>query len=145
MIHVHTFLDRLVELAAGALTIPVLDGPSVQRPERTVLCVGADMDTSATPFVTSWAGQGAQRRNLTLDVPCLLYARDGSTSLKPLRDAAAGVLEALDGLFRPAADLGVQGVTARAQLGTSGTWAQFQNADGAEVVVSFTVTVDCRI
>ena len=139
--------DRLVDLFTDALSIDVVDGPPTtnQAPEHASLYVGADPDTSLTAFDTSWAGQGSMRRNESMAIPCLLYVRSGDTDLRPLRAELFAIYATVEALFRPAADIGLQGYTLRAQIGTTGTFQQQQTDRGAQARLSFVVTVDARI
>ena len=140
--------DRLVDMfteALSPLSVDVVDGPAIEQPERAALYVGADSDDTATVFDSSWAGQGSMRRNEAMDVPAMLFLRTGDTDMRPLRAELFAIYAAVEALFRPAADIGLQGYTLRAQIGTSGTYQQLQTDRGAQARLSFVITVQGRI
>jgi hypothetical protein len=144
---VPTFLSTFLGLVEP-LVDNTMFGPPTTNEEMSGLYVMAD-ESGASPIVfdQSWAGSGSMARDEKFTVPCLLFARTGDNdeaSATALFDAAMTSFEAVAGLFRSDASLGITGKTFRAQL-TSGACLLLPRPNGLLARVAFTITAEARI
>lgn len=102
-------IDWLVSNARGlsALAAPaaVYDGWPDGRAD-TALVVGMTPDDPETGDTPVWAQVGANTTWEQVSVPCVIWAYRGGSNMKTARDAAFGVLDAMDGMLRTDPTLG---------------------------------------
>ena len=135
-------IDGLVALLAtspglGLSGVRVDDGPWLERPSEPDVVVIGWLPTEG-PTV-AWVAQTADMRTdrESFDIAGLASAWDGGTVMKTVRDRADSLIEAIRAALRTDPTLG--GVVSRARLNTVSA-AQFQNGDGCEFTVNFTVS-----
>lgn len=99
-------------LGQASPPVRVYDGPTTTgEAAQLVLWVGIedpDSDDPQQAAITeqTWAGLGAQRRDELLTVNCVAEAWDGADALPNTRDAAYGIVAAVENLLRADVYLG---------------------------------------
>jgi hypothetical protein len=149
-------IDYLVPLFTNAATIggagvTVYDGPAVSDLDPPLkLFVGlADPDSEGTlPAGTSqqaWGALGRLGRNETVTVQCCAEAWSGTNSMQTVRDAAYGIVAAVEGVMQ--ADTTQFGGNALFPLpGSSNHQLSHETAgSGILVRVAFDLVFFCRI
>jgi hypothetical protein len=93
------------QLAALAAPAAVYDGWPDGRAD-TALVVGVTPDDAETGNSPVWAQVGAQTTWEQVAIPCVIWAYAGGSSMQAARNAAFGVMNALDGMLRTDPTLG---------------------------------------
>lgn len=149
---VGVLIDALVDTMTTALPDAlVIDGPPTQGATSgtDVLVIGWDgtEDGDEAGLVSQeWAGIGNRARNENLSVTCYAESTSGDTALKPTRDAALAVVQAVEDALRADPQLGgsLTGPS-YAQFGEITALRHPQTPSGVRAGVVFTVTAFSRI
>ncbi|MBI1757979.1 MAG: hypothetical protein HYR62_01905 [Actinobacteria bacterium] len=139
-------VDALVVVLTAALpAVRVLDGPGITDDSaRAWLFVGDDdPDSTGAPTAVegsqSWAGLGRRSRDEEFTVWCTCVCWSGDDALKPVRDAAYGIVAQLEATI--VADPTLGGIALWCGLGAV---RLRQNATDRGVEAHVTVGVDVR-
>ena len=133
-------LDAIVSALAAVPElsgVQVVDGPSLEWAQGDRIEVGSAADGPAAEAVEGPAGLGSRRS--AVDVYCVAVSWTGDVAVKPRRDRAYQILDAVRGELRR--DQTLSGRVARAQL-VSDSYVADQTGQGLLVAVEFTVRVD---
>jgi hypothetical protein len=87
--------------------IVVADAYSASRADL-MITIGVSNTDDTAEIPSTWAGLGANREDETFDIPCLIdsYVGGGDEAVKPARDAAITVLDAINAMIRADRTLG---------------------------------------
>ena len=135
-------------LGAASPPVAVYDGPVVtSEPAQQLLFVGMDdPDTDEAPTSAqseqAWAALGKQAKNEQVTVFCTAESWGGDTDVKKIRDAAYGIVVAVEALLR--ADVMLGGLMQFSGI-TGSTLRQNQTTQGAVARVSFQIEGQARI
>lgn len=131
-------IDALLAVAGESTGLDVLDGPTVDEPERDFVMVGAPEGENPgwSSTLEEMDGQGPPRYVESWRVPCLLSMWSGDTGMSALRAAALTKVRAFDEGLRMFHRR--EGVWERARV-TSTQVGQVQTSDGAQIGVVFVV------
>lgn len=145
-------LDALIAQARAVLEpqgVEVIDGLPAAWTVGDFLYVGVTDPDSPTPTAAAtstqkWPLATPTGRDETGTITCYAYVQRGSADPKEARDAAFGIVGAVQSLLRgPDVRLGVPGVLRTSFA--SQDFDQGQTADGALAVVTFRIDFTARI
>jgi hypothetical protein len=139
-------------LGAATPPVSVYDGPvPTGGADTLILWVGVS-DPQATPpeagaSAHEWAGLGKMAINETLSVFCTAFAWTGTESgtFKAARDAANGIMSAVEDIVRGDASLGGTVQTPGNAQVTNAVWTQGPTTAGPSARVTFEITAKARI
>jgi hypothetical protein len=142
-------LDALVAILTTALPdVRVLDGPGISDDSTSLWLFVGDDDPDSTDAPTavdgsqSWAGLGRRSRDEEFTVWCTAVAWSGDDPLKPVRDAAYGIVVQMEASITGDPTLG--GIALWCGLGTV-RLRQNVTDRGAEAHVTVGVDVRTRL
>lgn len=131
----------LAAYPANAYRLAVYDGPPID--DRSALieirigATGEDYDEIAADIAQVWQSTDGQRDE-TIDVPCCIWTRQGSTDVRTWRRRTSDVFNIVAGLLAG----NTFGLTHLFTTEVSaGNLREIQAADGAALVLAFTVHV----
>lgn len=87
--------------------VVVSDGYTARR-GNTMVWLGVSNEDGTSEVGVDWAGLGAQREDESFDIPCLIevYRGGADNAVKPARDAAIVILDAINAKVRTDRSLG---------------------------------------
>jgi hypothetical protein len=151
-------LDNLTDLLTTNLAttygerLAVRDGPPIinRTPEIEVWigALGEEGEDTAARHTATWVTMGAgtaSQREVTVDIPCCVWAIGGETDMRVRRRTAADVIDAIDVLLAPPDPLGMAEVLCGGVELALGAVPQIQSQDGAAVPWTFTIRTTARI
>jgi hypothetical protein len=137
----------LASYPANAYRIGVYDGPPID--DRSALVeirvgvTGDEFDEIAADIVQEWATFGTDGdRDETIDVPCVIWTRQGSNDVRTWRRVTSDVLNIVGGLFA-GGTLGLTKVYTADVV--AGNLREIQAADGVALVLAFVVRCECKL
>ncbi|MFI0484886.1 hypothetical protein [Actinomadura sp. 9N215] len=144
-------IDKLVALFEAALPVGtvVADGPQVSFPTGEWAVVGGDgpvdEEEDAARSTQAWKGLGAMVRDEAIDVTCAVGSSTGNaeTTLRPRREAATALLQAIEDGLR--ADPGLGGFTTGGAAAVTDVALRYPtNSQGLAAVLVFTINIPVR-
>lgn len=122
--------------------VQVADGPLTTMREPSGLIVGVAEEGPAVIGAQSPGGLGSRRRE-TFEVGCRAWVWVGDNELKPVRDEAFRIVDAVGAAL--AADRTLGGAVMQARLGEGVQYDPRQSEEGAWVVVDFGVRCEAFV
>ena len=110
-------VTTVTELPECAAPVVVSDGYTSRRSD-TIVWLGVTNEDGSSEVDVEWAGLGASREDESFDIPCLVeaYRGGGDEAVKPARDAAVTILDAINAAVRADRSLGGALTTGAAAL-----------------------------